>query len=199
VATRLIRRRRCPGHATGERSVASTHRESLLAVAKTYGSPRLAQVLGCPGKRNRIAGSCAWSDLCPATLEVSPFTTDNRHGGQLLQSCARSIVRRLNQAWTTMPPAYSPLKAGYTWWPFWILSRRVIGWAMSQLLDTALTPRRCAWLLTNATTLKTLSSTPIAEPSSPAPVPTTAQPTWPNRFHESKGKLLRQCLYRELL
>ena len=26
-----------------------------------------------------------------------------------------------------------------------------------------------------------------------------AQSTRPNRFHESKGKLLRQCLYRELL
>jgi len=51
-----------------------------------------------------------------------------------------------------------------------IFSRRVIGWAMSQLLDTSLVSAALRMAITNVTTLKTLSSTPIAEPSSPAPL-----------------------------
>ena len=55
----------------------------------------------------------------------------------------------------------------------------------------------CAWHLTNVATLKTSSSTPIAEPSSPAPLTANCSPTWPNRFDESKRQLLRQRFYRD--
>ena len=47
-------------------------REEFMRSRQTYGSPRLAQVFGCPGGRNRIAPAHApGADFCPTTLQVS--------------------------------------------------------------------------------------------------------------------------------
>ena len=51
-----IKRRRCPGPRQLENARLREHiLEEFARSRKTYGSPRLAQVLGCPGRRNRIA------------------------------------------------------------------------------------------------------------------------------------------------
>ncbi len=51
-----IRRRRCPGPRQLENiRLRQRIREEFARSRQTYGSPRLAQVLGCPGRRNRIA------------------------------------------------------------------------------------------------------------------------------------------------
>src|SRR5436190_14030798 len=51
-------------------------REEFARSRQTYGSPRLARALGCPGRRNRIAGSCARSgslrDNVPSTVPRPP-------------------------------------------------------------------------------------------------------------------------------
>jgi len=51
-----IRRRRCPGPRQLENiRLRQRIREEFARSRQTYGSPRLAKVLGCPGRRNRIA------------------------------------------------------------------------------------------------------------------------------------------------
>src|SRR2546430_9559783 len=46
--------------------------EEFRRSRQTYGSPRLAHVLGCPGRRNRIAQAHALrAPLCPPTFQVS--------------------------------------------------------------------------------------------------------------------------------
>ena len=53
--------------------------------------------------------------------------------------CVLSWCDGLTKSGPLTSLAYSPLKAGYIWSLFWIsLAGRVIGWAMSQLLDTSL-------------------------------------------------------------
>jgi putative transposase len=47
-------------------------REEFARSRQTYGSPRLAHALGCPGRRNRIAPAHAsGTTLCPAALQIS--------------------------------------------------------------------------------------------------------------------------------
>jgi len=69
-----------------------------------------------------------------------PMTTDSRHGGPIAPNRLRAlVVRRLNQVWATdvtcvlTAQGWLHLVAVLD-----IFSRRVIGWAMSQLLDTSL-------------------------------------------------------------
>ena len=51
-----IKRRRFPGPRQLENMrLRERIREEFARSRQTYGSPRLAQVLGCPGRRNRIA------------------------------------------------------------------------------------------------------------------------------------------------
>ena len=51
-----IKRRRFPGPRQLENMrLRERIREEFARSRHTYGSPRLAQVLGCPGRRNRIA------------------------------------------------------------------------------------------------------------------------------------------------
>ncbi len=55
-------------HLPGSRQLENIHlreriREEFARSRQTYGSPRLAHALGCPGRRNR--------NLCPATLQIS--------------------------------------------------------------------------------------------------------------------------------
>ena len=52
----IKRRRRCPGPRQLENiRLRQRIREEFMRSRQTYGSPRLAQVLRCPGRRNRIA------------------------------------------------------------------------------------------------------------------------------------------------
>jgi len=68
-----VERRRQPG----PRQLETTHlrariREEFARSHQTYGSPRLAHALGCPGRRNRIARLMRAERLfAPATLQIS--------------------------------------------------------------------------------------------------------------------------------
>ena len=69
-----------------------------------------------------------------------PMTTDSRHAGAIAPNRVRAlIVRRPNQVWTTDATCILTAQG----WLYLVVvldlfSRRVIGWAMSQLLDTPL-------------------------------------------------------------
>ena len=66
-------RRRQPGPRQVENTFLRARiREEFARSRQTYGSPRLAQVLGCPGRRNPYCPTHApGTDFCPATLQVS--------------------------------------------------------------------------------------------------------------------------------
>jgi putative transposase len=70
---------------------------------QTYGSPRLAHVLGCPGRRNRIARLMRLERLfARQRSKYRVATTDSRHGGPTAPNRVQAlVVRRSNQVWAT--------------------------------------------------------------------------------------------------
>ena len=138
-----MRRRRCPGPRQLENiRLRQRIREEFARSRQTYGSPRLAQVLGCPGRRNRIARLMRLERIfARQRSKYRPFTTDSRHGGPIAPNRLRAlVVRRPNQVWVTDVTCVLTAQGWlYLVAVLDIFSRRVIGWAMSQLLDTALT------------------------------------------------------------
>ena len=136
-------RRRQPG----TRQVETIHlrariREEFARSRQTYGSPRLARVLGCPGRRNRIARLMRKEWLfARQRSKYRHATTDSRHGGPIapnrLPSCN---VARPNQVWVSDATG---ILTGQGWLYLVavldLYSRRVVGWAMSPLLDAPLT------------------------------------------------------------
>src|SRR5947208_6595962 len=117
-------------------------REAFVRSRQTYGSPRLAQMLGCPGRRNRIARLMRLERIfARQRSKYRPFTTDSHHGGPIAPNRLRAlVVRRPNQVWVTDVTCVLTAQGWlYLVAVLDIFSRRVIGWAMSQLLDTALT------------------------------------------------------------
>src|SRR5258707_1215995 len=108
---------------------------------QAYGSPRLAQVLGCPSRRNRIARLMRLERIfARQRSKYRPMTTDSRHGGPIAPNRLRAlVVRRPNQVWATDVTCVLTAQGWlYLVAVLDIFSRRVIGWAMSQLLDTSL-------------------------------------------------------------
>ncbi len=137
-----IERRRHPG----PRQVENTRlrqriREEFMRSRQTYGSPRLARVLGCPGRRNRIARLMRLERLfARQRSKYRPATSLSRHGGPIAPNRVRAlVVRRPNQVWATDATC---VLTGQGWLYLVavldVFSRRVIGWAMSQLLDASL-------------------------------------------------------------
>ena len=108
---------------------------------RTYGSPRLAQVLGCPGRRNRIARLMRKERLfARQRSKYRHATTDSRHGGPIAPNRLPGlVVQRPNQVWVTDATG---ILTGQGWLylvavlDLW--SRRVVGWAMSPILDAPL-------------------------------------------------------------
>ena len=117
-------------------------REEFTRSRKTYGSPRLAQVLGCPGRRNRIARLMRQEHLfARQRSKYRHSTTDSRHGGPIAPNrLAKCKVDRPNQVWATDATA---VLTGEGWLYLVavldLCSRRVVGWAMSPILDAPLT------------------------------------------------------------
>lgn len=131
----------------GSRQIESTSlrariREEFARSRQTYGSPRLARVLGCPGRRNRIARLMRAERLfARQRSKYRVATTDSRHGGPIAPNRIRHLpVRRLDQVWVTDATA---VLTGQGWLYLVavldLYSRRVVGWAMSPLLDASLT------------------------------------------------------------
>ena len=78
-------RRQEPGPREREsRSLRARIREEFTRSRQTYGSPRLARVLGCPGRRNRIARLMRKEHLfARQRSKYRHATTDSRHGGPI--------------------------------------------------------------------------------------------------------------------
>ena len=102
VITLGIKRRRFPGQLKNMR-LCERIAEEFMRSRQTYGSPRLAQVFGCPGGRNRIAPAHApGADFCPTTLQVSSH--DHRQPARRTArsqpiACSRGAMA--NQVWAT--------------------------------------------------------------------------------------------------
>lgn len=116
-------------------------REEFARSRQTYGSPRLARVLGCPGRRNRIARLMRAERLfARQRSKYRPHTTDSRHGGPIAPNRIRQLpIKRLNQVWVTDATG---VLTGQGWLYLVAVldlhSRRVVGWAMGPLLDASL-------------------------------------------------------------
>ena len=133
-------------HHPGPRQVETLRlRESIRAEfarsRQTYGSPRLAHALGCPGRRNRIARLMRAEHLfARQRSKYRVATTDSRHGGPIAPNRLPGLaVQRPDQVWVTDATG---LLTGQGWLYLVavldVCTRRVVGWAMSSMLDTPL-------------------------------------------------------------
>jgi len=137
-----VKRRRCPGPRQLENArLRQRICEEFMRSRQTYGSPRLAHVLGCPGRRNRIARLMRLERLfARQRSKYRAATTDSRHGGPIAPNRVRNLsVQQPNQVWATDATCVLTAQGWlYLVAVLDVFSRRVIGWAMSQLLDASL-------------------------------------------------------------
>ena len=116
-------------------------REEFARSRQTYGSPRLARALGYPGRRNRIARLMRLERIfARQRSKYRVATTDSRHGGPIAPNRLQAlVVRRPNQVWATDATC---VLTGQGWLYLVavldVFTRRVIGWAMHQILDAQL-------------------------------------------------------------
>ena len=192
----------------GLREVENTHlreriREEFARSRQTYGSPRIAHALGCPGRRNRIARLMRLERIfARQRSKYRPMTTDSRHGGPIAPNRLRAlVVRRPNQVWATDVTCVLTAQGWlYLVAVLDIFSRRVTRLGHEPTSRHLFGQRRLA----HGYQPTSLLSKPCRPLRSRSPVrqrrlPATARPTRPNRFDESKRQLLRQCFYRKLL
>jgi putative transposase len=130
----------------GPRQVETTQlcagiRREFARSRQTYGSPRLAQALGCPGRRNRIARLMRAQRLfARQRSKYRVQTTTSRHGGAIAPNRVRDLtVQRPDQVWVSDATG---VLTGQGWLYLVavldLFTRRVIGWAMSPSLDAPL-------------------------------------------------------------
>ena len=116
-------------------------REEFARSRQTYGSPRLARALGCPGQRNRIARLMRKERIfARQRSKYRVATTDSRHGGPIAPNRLRHLrVRRPDQVWATDATC---ILTGQGWLYLVavldLFTRRVIGWSMHNILDASL-------------------------------------------------------------
>jgi transposase InsO family protein len=130
----------------GARQVENAHlrtriRDEFARSGQTYGSPRLARALGCPGRRNRIARLMRQERIfARQRSKYRPRTTDSRHGGPIAPNRLQNLtVRRPDQVWVTDATCILTSQGWlYLVAVLDICTRRVIGWAMHQILDARL-------------------------------------------------------------
>jgi putative transposase len=133
-------------HHRGPRAIETAqlrHRikEEFVRSRQTYGSPRLAHALGCPGRRNRIARLMRQERLfARQRSKYRPRTTNSRHGGPIAPNRIRHLrVQGTDQVWATDATG---VLTGQGWLYLIavldLFSRRVVGWAMSAILDAPL-------------------------------------------------------------
>lgn len=138
-----LRRRRDPSPREQENlSLRQRIREEFERSRRTYGSPRIAQALGRPGSHNRVARLMRQERLwARQRSKYRPRTTDSRHRDPIAPNRLLTIVpKQPNQVWATDATC---VLTGEGWMYVVALidlySRRVVGWAMHQNLDTELT------------------------------------------------------------
>lgn len=135
-------RRTKPGPREVENSLLRKRiREEFTRSRQTYGSPRVAHALGCPGKRNRIARLMRLERLyARQRSKYRPRTTNSRHGGSIVPNRVQNLsVGRIDQVWASDATC---ILTGQGWLYLVavldLCSRRVLGWAMHPILDARL-------------------------------------------------------------
>jgi transposase InsO family protein len=135
------RRRRPRPRAAENIRLRARIREEFARSRETYGSPRLAQALGCPGRRNRIARLMRQERLfARQRSKYRPRTTDSAHGGPIAPNRLQHLtVRRPDQVWVTDATCILTAQG----WLYLVAvldrcTRRIVGWAMHQILDARL-------------------------------------------------------------
>ena len=113
-------------------------RAAFAESRNTYGSPRLAQALGCPGRRNRIARLMHRQGLwARQRSKYRVATTDSRHDGPIAPNRLLEVkAERPDQVWVT-DATYVLTGQG---WLFLVAvldvyTRRILGWSMHAHLD----------------------------------------------------------------
>jgi transposase InsO family protein len=113
-------------------------REEFARSRNTYGSPRLAQVLGCPGSHNRIARLMRQERIwARQRSKFRAATTDSRHDSPIAPNRIRELkAERPDQLWVTDATC---VLTGEGWlYVVGVLdthTRRVVGWSMGAILD----------------------------------------------------------------
>jgi putative transposase len=137
------RRRRQPGPREIENlQLRQRIREAFELSRRTYGSPRLAQALGCPGRRNRIARLMHQERLyARQRSKYRVATTDSRHDGPIAPNRILGLkAGRPDQLWVTDATC---VLTGEGWLYLVAVldacTRRVLGWAMGAILDAPMT------------------------------------------------------------
>ncbi len=172
-------RRRQPG----PRQVENTHlrariREEFARSRQTYGSPRLAHALGCPGQRNRIARLMRKERLfARQRSKYRVATTDSRHRGPIAPNRVRDLTaQRADQVWVSDATG---ILTGQGWLYLVavldLFSRRVVGWSMSPSLDAPLVSSALRMALKQR------------------------RPSKPLLLHSDRGSQFASAAYRQLL
>jgi putative transposase len=136
-----VQRRHYPGpRAIETAQLRQRIKEEFVRSRQAYGSPRLAHVLGCPGRRNRIARLMRQERLfARQRSKYRPAMTNSRHGGPIAPNRIRHLrIERANQVWATDATGVLTSEG----WLYLVavldlFSRRIVGWAMSPILDAA--------------------------------------------------------------
>ena len=117
-------------------------REAFVCSRHTYGSPRVANALDCPGSHNRIARLMRQERIwARQRSKFRPATTDSKHGGPIAPNRILDLkVQRLDQLWVTDATC---VLTGEGWLYLVAVldayTRRVVGWSMGAILDVPLT------------------------------------------------------------
>lgn len=134
-----LHRAQQPGpRATENARLQAQVRAAFAESRNTYGSPRLAQVLGCPGRRNRIARLMHREGLwARQRSKYRVATTDSRHKDPIAPNRLLALkAERPDQVWVTDATC---ILTGQGWLYLVavldVYSRRVLGWSMHDHLD----------------------------------------------------------------
>jgi len=134
-----LRRPEQPGRrATENARLQAQVRAAFAESRNTYGSPRLAQALGCPGRRNRIARLMHREGLwARQRSKYRVATTDSRHEGPIAPNRLLELkAERPDQVWVTDATC---VLTGQGWLYLVavldVYTRRVLGWSMHDHLD----------------------------------------------------------------
>ena len=137
------RRRKAPGpRARANQQLCAQIRQEFERSRRTYGSPRLARVLGCPGSHNRIARlmrqECLWARQ---RSKFRAATTDSSHPSPIAPNRILELKTvRPDQLWVTDATC---VLTGEGWLYLVAVldvhTRRVLGWSMGPILDAPMT------------------------------------------------------------
>ncbi len=113
-------------------------REEFIRSRQTYGSPRLARALGCPGRRNRIARLMRLERIwARQRSKYRVATTDSRHADPIAPNRLQGLkTEQPDQVWVTDATCVLTAQGWlYVVAVLDVYTRRVLGWAMHEHLD----------------------------------------------------------------